>query len=152
MKIKEKVLSYTKFEMQILKNPGEYRVCEYDDGNTSYYAFTDGYVMYFIPQNSCHLDIEKFQKRNNMEKFIDKTLNDTCEAAHISDIYKKAIIGVTRKLVSENQTVYVNDKYLKQFANCGFEIIEPMKPIIAKWHWLIVGMIMPLRVDDGERF
>lgn len=152
MKSNKGVLSYTKIEMEILKRPSEYRVCTFEDENTSYNAFTDGYIIYFIPQNSCHLNIEKFTKRENMEKFIAATLNTPRETAKLSNIYKKERVGVSRKLESTSTTVYVNEKYLKPFANCEFEIIDTIKPIIARWHWLIVGMIMPLKVNESERW
>lgn len=152
MKSNKGNLSYTKIETQILKNPSEYRVCTYEDETTTYNAFTDGYIIYFIPQNTCHLDIEKFTKQENMEKFIAKALNSPCETAQLSNIYKKETVRVTRKFESANTTVYVQDKFLKPFANCEFEIIDQKNPIIAKWHWLIVGMIMPLIVNENERW
>lgn len=152
MKSNKGVLSYTKIEMEILKRPSEYRVCTFQNEDEVYNAFTDGYIIYFIPRKSCHLDIEKFTKQETMEKFIAATLNTPCETAHLSNIYKKERVEVSRKLESTNTTVYVNEKYLKPFANCEFEIIDPKKPIIARWHWLMVGMIMPLYVNENERW
>lgn len=152
MKEKYIVVNYAKIETEIIKHSSEYRACDYTYEDRKYKVFTDGFIAYFIPESSCHLDIEKFKKQE-LEQFITKILNEPCETAQLSDIYRKDRTEITRKLVSASKTVYVKDKLIRPFAKCGFEIIDPLKPIIARLHnCLIVGIIMPLRVIGNEAF
>lgn len=151
MKIKTMAMNYAEIETEILKHASEYKACSYTKENRKYKVFTDGFVLYFIPETLCHLDIEKFAKRE-MEEFITKTINTPCEKALLSDIYKKDRSGVTRKLKSESKTVYVRNKLIKPFENCEFEIIDTIKPIIAHKQFELVGLIMPLRVNENEMF
>lgn len=146
------LVNYNKISTEILKHTGEYRAAIYTDENQKYKVFTDGIVAYFIPESCCYLDIEKFEKLNNFEGFMIRTLNFPYETADLSNIYKKGIQRIVRKLVSSNKTVYVDNKYLGLFTNCKYEITDTVKPIIVRFADLIVGVIMPLRVEEKEGF
>ena len=58
---------------------------------------------------------------------------------------KKERGKTTRRLDSDTKRVYVDEKYMKAFAGCEFEIIDSDKPIIAHFHWVITGVVMPVR-------
>ena len=149
--MKIKYVNYNKIQVEILKNPSNYKAGEYSTENQEYVTFTDGFVLFFIPKKCCFLDPTKFNSVD-MQKLVDPLLSVNRERAELSPILKKERTRTILKFVTSTTRAYINEKYIKMFPNCDIEIAEREKPIIATSMGLLVGLAMPVRVFESEEW
>ena len=110
---------------------------------------TDGFIMYFVPEKDFIFDIEKILRGRG--RFNAKELTkDEPKAKPISKTGEMAeLLG---KIAVKIGDKWVNEKYLKAFENPEFKTTDNyIEPIYVYEKGELVGLIMPIRVRDGEK-
>ena len=110
---------------------------------------TDGFIMYFVPEKDFIFDIEKILRgggRFNANEFTKdepkaKPINETSEM--------KKLLG---KIAVKIGDKWVNEKYLKVFESPTFKTTDNyIDPVYVYEDDELVGLVMPIRVRDGEK-
>ena len=110
---------------------------------------TDGFIMYFVPEKDFIFDIEKILRGRG--RFNAKELTkDEPKAKPISKTGEMAeLLG---KIAVKIGDKWINEKFLKVFENPEFKTTDNyIEPIYVYEKGELVGLIMPIRVRDGEK-
>ena len=110
---------------------------------------TDGFIMYFVPEKDFIFDIEKIL-RGGSRFNAHKLTKDAPKAKPISKTGEmKELLG---KIAVKIGDKWVNEKYLKAFENPTFKTADNyIDPVYVYEDDEMVGLVMPIRVRDGEK-
>lgn len=113
-----------------------------------FYVISDGYIMYKIEDSQMELNPDRFQYREKILDVLNNALKKECEI--VSKItYIKRYNKLVAVLESKNNKTYVDDRFLENFQMPDYYITSnPYEPVIVKESNDVVGLVMPIRVDD----
>lgn len=110
---------------------------------------TDGFIMYFVPEKDFIFDAEKILRGRS--KFnANELTKDEPKAKPIGKTGEmKELLG---KIAVKIGDKWINEKFLKVFENPEFKTTDNyIEPIYVYEKGELVGLIMPIRVRDGEK-
>ena len=110
---------------------------------------TDGFIMYFVPEKDFIFDAEKILRGRS--KFnANELTKDEPKAKPIGKTGEmKELLG---KIAVKIGDKWVNEKYLKAFENPTFKTADNyIDPVYVYEDDELVGLVMPIRVRDGEK-
>lgn len=152
---------YIKIQTEALKNinskdPGnQIRFHRYETEGRKYVIALSGYWLHFIPEEEFYLNDAKCVAVDSIDGLINAFKDDLNKSvrAEVTDDMKNVAKGIVVKLkaVDGDQTVWVNQKYLKSFGKrVGFFISEEKKPVFVYDESVehLHGLILPVRVKQ----
>lgn len=105
---------------------------------------TNGFIMYFIPKNKFLLDADALIKNgvNNANLDLFKDLKEVVKTNVYCKQGKNTLVKIGDK--------YFNEKYLKNFEEyASFKTTDKFNtPLYVYEDDVLVGLVMPVRVDD----
>lgn len=112
----------------------------YDEINDHIFV-TDSYRMYVLNENDFILDKNKLRKVD-LSKFIDDSGYVEATITNKLEFIDKIIL---RTISNENNSLLVNDKYLKLFDNPEVKIKDDHSPVLVYEKGEFVGLVLPIK-------
>ena len=110
---------------------------------------TDGFIMYFVPEKDFIFDIEKILRGRGRFNAKELTKDEPNAKPASRTGETKELLG---KIAVKIGDKWVNEKYLKAFENPTFKNTDNyIDPVYVYEGDELVGLVMPIRIRDGEK-
>ena len=142
----EKIQSY--MFKGILKKSECTCYCEYDENSIA--VTWNGFQLYILEKNSLCFSLNKCRERNNLADLLTMTEKD--KKLTLTNTLKVIVNEYYCKLKADDFTIWVNDKYLKDFENMSYYASNSLGRILVTEPFTdkIIGCVMPIRIKDEE--